>query len=369
LSCFIADYGVTGKNAVALEDSIMQKDKPVTAGSKILEGFVSPFNATVVDRLTDAQFDIAGKTTMDEFGIPSLADEGKCVVGAVKAVADGVVNYALCNDVFGKYRKQAAENSCCYIHPTYGTVSRFGLIPLASSIDQIGVVCKNVTDGFELLSKIAGNDSKDGAMFSEERYSYSSNNENIKIGVPKSVIQKTESFNSDIMSDLSNKFQTSEMELQYFDVYKQVMYILSCAEISNNINRYDGIKFGYRTPSFRGVNDLYVKTRSEGFGAETKLAAIMGTMVLSHEHYVPYYEKAMKIRRLIKESLRFDTYDIIVLPCKISENPYENLSLYALSTLAGLPSITFMKNNHCVQFIGNVKREDLLLSAWEVFTA
>ena len=111
------------------------------------------------------------------------------------------------------------------------------------------------------------------------------------------------------------------------------MYILSCAEISNNMSRYDGIKFGYRSPAFRGIHDLYIKTRSEGFGLDVKLAVMMGGMVLSQDQYIPYYEKAMKVRRLIKESLRFDAYDVIVLPCKISGDPYENLSLYALPVL------------------------------------
>jgi aspartyl-tRNA(Asn)/glutamyl-tRNA(Gln) amidotransferase subunit A len=115
---FIADYGVTGEKAVALEDSIMLKDKPVTAGSKILEGYVSPLTATVIDRLADAGFSIAGKTTMNEFGIPTISEKQSETLGAVKAVAEGVVGYALCNDIFGTYRQQVPENSCCYIHPT-----------------------------------------------------------------------------------------------------------------------------------------------------------------------------------------------------------------------------------------------------------
>ncbi|MBP7176133.1 MAG: hypothetical protein KBA53_07965 [Thermoclostridium sp.] len=369
MSCFISDYDITGKNTVALEDSIMLKDQLVTAGSKILEGFISPFSATVADRLVDNLYPIAGKTTMDEFGIPSIAADQKTVPGAIQAVANGATEYALCNDIFGRYRRQAAENGCCYIHPTYGTVSRFGLIPMVSSMDQIGVVCKNLPDGFTLLSHIAGKDPKDGAMFTEEHYSYTSAHQKIRVGIPGAVIQMADPSHREAIESFTAKFQTVDMTLEYFDSYKQVMYILSCAEISNNINRYDGIKFGYRTPSFKGINDLYIKTRSEGFGIDTKLTALMGAMVLSQDQYVPWYEKAMKIRRLIIESLRFDAYDIIVLPCKISEDPYENLSLYALPTLAGLPSVSFTVNGHGIQLIANVKREDLLLSAWEVCKA
>jgi len=369
MSCFITDYGVTGPNAVALEDSISQKDGLVTAGSKILENFISPFDATVVTRLLKSGYAVAGKTTMDEFGVFPIAGKRNEVLGAIKAVADGLAGYALCNDLFGRYREQAAENACCYIHPTYGTVSRFGLVPLASSMDQIGVVCKNLSDGFALLSKITGKDPGDGAMFPEENFCYASANRGIRIGIPGSVVQKAEVSSREAIKDFAGRFQTIDMELAYFQVYKQVMYILSCAEISNNINRYDGVKFGYRAPAFRGVNDLYVKTRSESFGFDVKLSAIMGAMVLSQNQYIPYYEKAMKVRRLIKESLDFDSYDIIALPCKISEDNYENLSLYALTALAGLPSVSFSYNGHGIQLIANVKNESLLLSAWEALAA
>ncbi|MCL2376852.1 MAG: amidase family protein [Defluviitaleaceae bacterium] len=347
---------------VFLEDSIMQKDTLVTAGSKMLENFVSPFDATVVKRLSESQFSLAGRVIMDEFGIPSLIFEGNEPLGAVKAVADGTASHALCNDLFGKYRKQATENGCCYIHPTYGTVSRFGLIPLASSMDQIGVVCKNLHDGFALLSQIAGKDPRDGAMFPEESYNYAPTSKNIRIGIPKFV-------NIETIENFAKNFQTIDIELAHFEAYKQVMYILSCAEISNNISRYDGVKFGHRATSFRGLDDLYIKTRSEGFGADVKLTAIMGTMMLSQKQYAPYYEKAMKIRRLIKESLKFDTYDIIAMPCKISDDPYENLALYALPTLAGLPAVSFAHKGCGIQLIANTKCESALLSAWEVCMA
>jgi len=366
MSFFINDYDVTGPNAVALEDSIMQKDKPITAGSKILENFISPFDATVVSRLAQSQYKLAGKTSMDEFGVFSIADTSNNTLGAVSAVKDDIVGYALCNDLFGKYRKQATESDCCYIHPTYGTVSRFGLIPRASSMDQIGIVCKNLSDGFVLLSQIAGNDLKDGAMFSDKNFHYTPANKQVKVGIPKTVVQKAGVKTKDAIKSFTEKFQSVDIELKYFDVYKQVMYILSCAEISNNINRYDGVKFGYRSPSFKGVKDLYIKTRSEGFGFDVKLTATMGAMVLSQNQYVPYYEKSLKVRRLIKESLRFDSYDVIVLPCELSKNPYENLSLYALPALAGLPSVSFNYNGQGIQLIANTKNENALLSAWEV---
>ena len=364
MSCFIKDYGLSGAGCAAIEDSIMQKGEPVTAGSKILEGFVSPITATVVDKLLSGGFKIAGRTTMDEFGIPALFDGNPdAVSGAVAAVADGKAEFALCNDLFGTYRRQAAEAGLCYIHPTYGTVSRFGLIPMASSMDQIGVVCRDMAKGFELLSLIAGKDEGDGAMFPEKTYDYSGGRTDITVGIPDFLRD------NEAVRPLAGKFVSADIGLKYFDVCRQVMYILACAEISNNINRYDGIKFGFRAPGYKGVDDLYVKTRTEGFGPETKLAAIMGSMVLSQAQYEPYYEKAMKLRRLIRDSLKFDKYDVIALPCEISGDSYENLSLYALAALAGLPSISFEYEGRGIQLIAGAKNENLLKSAWEVCKA
>lgn len=368
MDCFILDYNTEAINSVALEDSIMQKDKPVTAGSKILENFNSPFNATVINKLTNDKYTIAGKTTMDEFGIPGLfSKEPDQVAGAIKAVVDGAATFSLCNDVFGTYRRQAAQNNCAYIHPTYGTVSRYGLISLVSSMDQIGVVCKSLSEGFELLSQIAGNDKNDGAMFPENAYAYKKSDKVITVAIPDFIDQADKNV-QEAIAEFSSNFTSTNITLPNFDIYKQVMYILSCAEISNNISRYDGINFGHRTSDFTNLDELYVNSRTEGLGSYTKLAAIMGSMVLSQDQYTPCYEKAMKIRRLIKDYLSFDNYDIIVLPCKISEEPYENLSLYSIANLAGLPSVSFSYKGQGIQLIANVKNESSLLTAWEVCT-
>lgn len=355
---------------IVLEDSIMQENKPVTAGSKILDKFVSPLTATVVNKLLDHGNTIVGKAKMNEFGIPNFFIDGSIEIPeAIKAVSDDIADYALCNDVFGQYRQKATEAGCCYIHPTYGTVSRFGLIPLVSSMDQIGVVCKSIPEGFKLLSQIAGSDGHDGAMFPEKSYDYANTKPSITLGIPEAIVSKADQETQNAIKDFAGIFNTVCMDLEYFDVHKQVMMILSSAEISNNISRYDGIKFGYRASGYKTLDDLYIKTRTEGLGLETKLAAIMGAMVLSQNQYAPYYEKAMKIRRLIKESLQFSEYDIIVLPGSISEDSYENLSLYALPNLAGLPCVSFAYKGQCIQLIANVKNEKILSSVWEVCMA
>lgn len=328
-------------NSVILEKSIMLEDFPVIEVSKIFEGFLAPVTATVASRLIEKGYGISYPVEMDEFGIPN--ENSEITRDTVSAIMDDN-NAALCNDVFGKYRQLAAENRCCYIHPTYGTVSRFGLVPLVSSMDQVGVLCKNARDGFALLSHIAGNDEKDGAMFLEESYNYTASEQDITIAIP------------DGMQMPEGKFNTVPITLEYFNVYKQVMYTLSYAELSHNINRYDGIKFGYRAEEYRNVEELYVNTRTESLGLPVKLAAIMGAAVLANDKYTSVYEKAMKIRRLIKQSLLFDLYDIIALPSDTHE----------LTVLAGLPSVSFHYKGQDIQLVANVKNENILLKAWEV---
>ena len=347
------DSDITG---VILEDSIMQKGRPAAAGSKMLEIFISPLDATVVTRLESAGKNILRAAEMPELGIPDWGADMLGVSGAVNAVADGVAAAALCNDCSGAARRQAARRGLRYIHPTYGTVSRYGLIPVASSMDQIGVVCGDVEEGFRVLSKIAGYDPKDGAMFPDTEYSYGPDRKNLKIGVPSNIFDKPPEF--------TGNFETVSFELKYFDVYSQVMQILCCAEIMGNINRYDGVKFGYRSDAYGDLGELYAKSRAEAFGSSVKLAAIMGAFVLSQENYTQYYDKAMRIRRLIKESLDFNKYDAIIMPV-FDGDPHRQFTLGTLPQLAGLPSVTAPANGG-ISLIADVKCENILFSALEV---
>jgi aspartyl-tRNA(Asn)/glutamyl-tRNA(Gln) amidotransferase subunit A len=265
----------------------MQKGKPTTAGSKILEGFTAPFDAEVISRL-DEQTE---RAALSEFGLGSPGE---------------LPSPMLCSDVFGHIRRQADKQGLCYIRPAYGTVSRYGLIPTAPSMDQIGVVAQTPGEGFALLEKISGCDDKDGAM---------------------------------LRGDAQCAPETAPVAPQpggdlvcCADICEQVLYILAYAEISSSVSRYDGIKYGRRAAGqdVRGLNSLYLKTRTEGFGSEAKLAAVVGAMVLSQAYYEKYYEKAMKIRRLIKEAVRFGE-------AGITEVPVES----HLAVLCGLPSVTF----------------------------
>jgi len=376
----------------------MHKGRPVTAGSKIIENFIAPFDATVVAKLEAAGVTILGKTNMGEFGaaglfeIPGVVNSGRTAgngqgidnqaallhdsgfeSGAVAAVADGIARFALCNDYSGAISRQAAANGVCYIRPTYGTVSRYGLIPAAQSMDQIGIVCGKLSDGFQALETISGHDPKDGAMYRGEAAqlrglqskSCSNNSElpaqragldypnsELTIAVP-SNIEESDS-GAAVIKELTKNFKTVEIELKYCELYTPVMQILCCAEFSNNISRYDGIKFGYRADGYGDLHELYTKTRTEAFGFDVKLAALIGAMVLTQENYARYYDKAMRIRRLIKDSLKFDKYDVFTLPAC-------DLALETLPILSGLPAVTIPYGGGGVTFIANRFREDMLM--------
>jgi len=344
LDYFVTKHGVDypdGAKSAVLEDSIMQKGYPVTAGSKMLENFISPINATVVSRIEAAGVAILGKTKMDEFGAGGIFPDSQVALigdkgttsGAVAAVADGVATFALCNDYTGAISREAAKNGLYYLHPTYGTVSRYGLIPAVGSIDQIGIVCKTPEAGFEALSIIAGHDKKDGAM----------------LATATSLL---------LPNELRINNPSDEAKPKYYDLYEQIMQVLCCAELANNISRYDGIKYGYRASEYKDLQELYINSRTEAFGINTKLAAIAGAMVLSQENYLRLYDKAMRIRRLIKDSLDFDKCDAIVLKGT-------DLAALALPRLCGLPAITMPYGESAVTIVAAPQREDILMAALE----
>jgi len=416
---FVTDYHTTsppGAVSAVLEDTIMHKGRRVTAGSKIIEDFISPLDATVVTRLEAAGVRILGKTKMDEFGVAGLFPGfASGFSGAVDAVADGVATFALCNDLTGAVRRQAVSRGVCYIHPTYGTVSRFGLIHAASSMDQIGVVCRTPGDGFYALSVISGNDPKDGAMFPDNssgdtvtgdnrgpdvRNPGSGNNRGadvrntetgddrgpdvrntgpgeagnpsggagkIRIARPLNVF--AELADTSAIDSFLQSFKIIDFELEYFEVFSQVMQILCCAEISSNLTRYDGIKFGYRASGFRDLHELYTKSRTEALGADVKLTALVGSMALSQEYYGRFYDKSMRIRRLIKQSLDFGKYDAIIMPVFCDDTGLQP-ALHALPQLCGLPAVSIPLNsggassNICgVSLFAGARREDILISA------
>lgn len=307
----VNDVEVQGKITVCLDDTIMVKGQLVTAGSKMLENFVAPFEATVVKKLNDADVAIIGKSKVREFGIGTMIKDDFIPCGLL-VVKDELCDVLIANDFSGEYRRKAAEMGLVYIHPTYGTVSRFGLIQAFSSVDRLGVAARDAETAFKVLSIIAGHDSNDGTSYPQESYEY---NCDISASDIKAAVAYIGD-NTEKTKAAAEKLSATEENLPFSDAVNAVQYILSCAEISNNITRYDGIKFGYRAKDYNGLNELYLKTRTEGFTLDTKLTSVMGAMVLSESYYEKYYNKSMQIRRLVKNELEalFEKYDVWFFP-------------------------------------------------------
>jgi len=394
---------------IGIKDNICVKDATATCGSKILQSFRAPYNATVIEKIIDADMLILGKLNMDEFAMGSSNETSafgivrnpwntECIPGgssggSAAAVAARFVNLALGSDTGGSIRQPAALCGVSGLKPTYGRVSRFGLIAFASSLDQIGPFANNIEDMAELLKIIASYDSKDSTSVNLPQCDYSNNlSDNIKgmrIGIPK------EYFSNGLADDMRqivekaiNQFVTDlgcnivEISLPHTEYAVPVYYIIATAEASSNLARYDGVKYGYRAEEYSNLIDMYERTRSEGFGDEVKRRIMLGTYTLSAGYYDAYYKKAQKVRTLIKSDFdkAFENCDFIITPTspttafKIGEkisNPLEMYlsDIYTISiNLAGLPAIStpcgFINNlPAAIQIIGNVFDEQTILNA------
>ncbi len=366
--------------SLLLEDSIMVKDEVSSGGSKILYNFTAPFGATVVERAESAGVAIVGRVSMPEFGFPSLFEtapkpDALTNTGAGKPPI-------LCNDYAGQYRRLAPAAGLSYLLPTYGTVSRFGLIAAVSSMDQIGVLGGSVEDAIGALSVIAGYDPKDGTSRPEASGAYEMLQKALAVGLPETLsglrvaVLKTaaDKLNAQdagafagVASQLAQKGAlVSPWELPLLDILPQTWLLLSSAELSNNISRFDGIKFGYRTENFRTLSDVYVMSRSETFGYDTKTACILGSMALSEGCYEKYYVKAMQLRRLLANELNalWETADVLLLPATFGADvtAYDDLSLTAIASLAGCPSLSLSCAGVGIQLVARPLGERALFS-------
>ncbi|MDR1699617.1 MAG: Asp-tRNA(Asn)/Glu-tRNA(Gln) amidotransferase subunit GatA, partial [Lachnoclostridium sp.] len=299
--------------------------------------------------------------------------------GSAKAVADGVVSYALGSDSNGSRHLAAIRNGISFIKPTYGTVSRYGLVANASSMEQIGVYTKSIREGFQVLENIAGYDEKDGTSYQTKSYQYQStmnDAKGIKIGIPSECFCEDKGFESIQQQKFISKLRgfganIRELEFAYLELIEDIGLILSSAEFSNNISRFDGIKYGYRTKNYKNVDDLIVNSRTESFELETKLKAMLGSFVLSEGNYKQYYEKAMQIRQLIKEEMdrAFALCDVLMIPVSKEETSSSNKSAYpvlSLGNLTGCPVLSVpyerKENGTCsgVQLIAKEFNENIL---------
>jgi len=364
---------------IAVKDIICMKDQKLTCGSKMLRSYTSPFDATVVKRLLDADAIIVGKTNMDEFAMgssnensaygPVLNPVNEATVpggssgGSAAAVAAGLAMTALGTDTGGSVRQPAAMCGVVGLKPTYGRVSRYGLVAFASSFDQIGVFGSTVTDVASVLNVIAGHDSCDATSVStpvpDYRVSLGKEVRGIRIGLPREYF--TTSLAADIAGSIGKKVDAlrrhgavvNEISLPHTEYTIAAYYVLTMAEASSNLARFDGARYGERAPGVHDVQELYVESRSNGFGSEVKRRIMLGTYVLSAGYYDAYYLKGQKVRRLIQQDFvnAFGEIDCILTPTspttafrfgeKISDPLQMYLSdVYTVSAnLAGIPGI------------------------------
>ena len=400
---------------VAVKDAILVKGIKNTCGSKILENYTAPYDATVIEKLKTAGAVILGKTNLDEFAMGTSTENsafkttknpwdltrvpgGSSGGSAVAVTADQCLT-ALGSDTGGSIRQPAALCGIVGLKLTYGRVSRYGLAALASSFDQIGPFAKTVTDAAWMLNTIAGHDPKDSTSFTEAVPNFVNLHPQIKgkkIGIPK------ECFIEGLSKDVKNKVETaikeleklgakvSEVSLPHLDYSLAAYYIIMPAEASSNLARYDGIRYGHRVENPDSLIDTYLKNKAEGFGDEAKRRIMLGTYTLSSGYYDAYYAKAQKVRTKIIEDYKkaFEKVDVLITPTttdtafKIGEKVDDPLSMYlediytVAINVAGLPAVSVPcgfvnKLPVGLQIIGNHFQEENILEtalAYEMVT-
>ena len=308
----------------------------------MLESFVSPYDATVMEKVKAEDLIMLGKCNMDEFAMGASTEysyfkktsnpwnlnkvPGGSSGGSAAAVAAGMVPWALGSDTGGSVRQPSSFCGTVGLKPTYGLVSRYGLVAFASSLDQIGTITKDVEDNAMLLNVIAGHDAKDSTSVNVEKKDYTkaliNDVKGLKIGIPKEYFG--EGINPEVKEAVMNvakKYEelgaiVEECSISVTDYALATYYIIACAEASSNLGRFDGIRYGYRTENFSNLKDIYRNSRSEGFGSEVKRRIILGTYVLSSGYYDAYYKKAQKVRTIVKQAFKdlFKKYDVLLTP-------------------------------------------------------
>ena len=394
---------------IGIKDNLCTKGIRTTCSSKMLEDFISPYDATVVEKLNNKDLINLGKLNMDEFAMGASTEysyfkktsnpwdlkrvPGGSSGGSAAAVAADLVPWALGSDTGGSIRQPASFCGVVGLKPTYGLVSRYGLVAFASSLDQIGPITKDVTDAALLLDLIAGHDERDTTSYDIPKKDYTKSLKKdikgLKIGIPKEYFG--EGINPEVKEKIDEAIKMyqdlgAEVEEFSLDIAKYALatyYIIACAEASSNLGRFDGIRYGYRTSNYSDLKELYRNSRSEGFGPEVKRRIILGTYVLSSGYYDAYYKKAQQVRTLVKKEFdkAFEKYDVLLTPTSPtvafeigtrSNNPLE-MYLADICTvsvnIAGLPGISIPCGVNSenmpigLQLIGNKFEEEKILNA------
>ena len=398
---------------IGIKDNMCTKGVKTTCSSRMLENFIAPYDATVVEKLKDENIINLGKLNMDEFAMGGSTEysyfkktrnpwnlnkvPGGSSGGSAAAVAAGMVPWALGSDTGGSIRQPSSFCGVVGLKPTYGLVSRYGLVAFASSLDQIGPITKDVKDSAMLLNLIAGHDKKDTTSEDREKIDYTKCLKNsvkgLKIGVPKEFFG--EGINKEVKESLEKAMQiykemgavVEEISLDVAQYSLATYYIIACAEASSNLGRFDGIRYGHRAKDFKNIRELFVKSRSEGFGPEVKRRIILGTYVLSSGYYDAYYKKAQQVRTLVTNEFNkaFEKYDVILTPTSptvafdIGSKTTNPLEMYLSDictvsvNIAGLPGISIPCGVDStgmpigMQLIGNKFCEETILNAAYTF--
>lgn len=383
------DNGTAGKLAgmvIGLKDNICYKDHTVSASSKMLEGFISPYSSTVVKRLLAEDAVIIGRLNCDEFAmggsnetsyygpVKNAADTervaGGSSGGSAVAVQADLCLAALGTDTGGSVRQPAAFCGCIGFKPTYGRISRYGIIAYASSFDQVGTLTSSVSDAAVLMEVLAGADEEDSTVSSLPVPAYS---KLLALGGVKKIAVLEEAIYNDALDPeikqailaAIEKLQRQGHIVEYvsfdlLDFLVPTYYVLTTAEASSNLSRYDGVHFGYRNKDAKNLTDLYKSSRAEGFGEEVKRRILLGTFVLSAGYYDAYYQKAQQVRRLIRDKVEdlLQNYDMLISPVtptpafKMGENMQDPLVMYmadiytVLASLAGIPAVALPLGNN-----------------------
>lgn len=366
---------------VAIKDNILVKDIRCTAGSKILENYIAPYDAAVIERLKMAGAIILGKTNLDEFAMGASTETsyfgptknpgdsnrvpGGSSGGSAAAVASNMCVYALGSDTGGSVRQPASFCGVVGLKPTYGAVSRYGLIAMASSLDQIGPITKTAEDAEIVFEVIRGNDERDSTTVDNSKFKMQNSKlqfkiQNLRVGIPK------EYFTTGLDRDVEKKIREAvnkikqmgvkiiDVSLPHTEYALPVYYLVMSAEVSANLARYDGVKYGYQTEKAKTLLEVYLKTRSEGFGDEVKRRIMLGTYALSAGYYEAFYLQAQKMRSLIKKDFEevFKQVDCLMTPTaptvafKIGEKINNPLTMYlsdiytVSANVAGVPAIS-----------------------------
>ena len=365
---------------IGIKDNMCITGTKTTCSSKMLENFVAPYDATVIEKLNKEDLVYLGKLNMDEFAMGGSTEHsaffktcnpwdldrvpGGSSGGSAAAVAADIAPWTLGSDTGGSIRQPASLCGIVGLKPTYGLVSRYGLVAFASSLDQIGPLTKDVTDSAMLLNLIAGHDEKDSTSVDagEKDYTKALVNDvkGMRIGLPKEYLG--EGINEEVREAIlavAKKYEemgaiVEDCSFEVGQYATSVYYIIACAEASSNLGRFDGIRYGYRTENFENLKDIYKNSRSEGFGPEVKRRIMLGTYVLSSGYYDAYYKKAQKVRTVITNAYNelFGKYDLLLTPTspttafKIGEKSSNPLEMYLADictvpvNIGGLPGIS-----------------------------